>query len=162
MTDPILTRIRSAVWECLDNWAPLNPAGVSVFTKKFKTDAQLERLELQGAFLADLPAVAVRWAAFDPAWQTYSNQVWPVVVVVETWFPLGSLATIEQRAQDVVEAIGRYEATAGLNYFTATVGHHVKAWGPLSIEAVELRDRHKCWRSRWSFVAPHDHSPYGR
>lgn len=158
----ILTTVRNAIWTCLDNYADLNPGAVSVFTTKFKTDALLERLELQGVFLSDLPAVAVRWAAIDPSWQTYNSQIWPVVVVLETWSALGSLSTIEARSQTVIEAVGRYEETPGLNYVTSTIGHHVKQWGPLSIEAVELRDKHKAYRSRWSFIVPHDHSPYGR
>ena len=101
----ILTTVRNAIWTCLDNYADLNPGAVSVFTTKFKTDALLERLELQGVFLSDLPAVAVRWAAIDPSWQTYNSQIWPVVVVLETWSALGSLSTIEARSQTVIEAV---------------------------------------------------------
>jgi hypothetical protein len=155
----ILTRTRAAVWTCLKNWPALKSGSNSIFTTLFEADADVERLELQGLFLPDLPAVAVRWAAFEPGWHLYQTQRWPAAIVVETWWSLAALSTAESRVQDVIEAVGRYAATPGVNYLQSQIGHYPERWGPVSVEAVEIRERQKAYRAQVSFILPNDHNP---
>lgn len=150
---PILTKIRNAVWDSLDNW----PALSGVFTTKYASNAQVEAFELKGVVQADLPAVAIRWAEFEPTWRVNQNQTWPVGFTIESYWCLGSLSTVERRVQEIQEAIGS-SGTGGVSYLKLATGYHASQWGPVSIRAEEVADG-MVWVAQQTFVQYHNHNP---
>lgn len=117
------TEARLAVWSVINNWEPLNPAGVSVFKRKLThaDDVALFQNSIE-AGLRDLVVIEVLPVRTAPAWQTHRMQEVPYSITLRiAGLKLGAL---EQIVEDTVR--GLYQAadplTPTVSYIRAATG----------------------------------------
>ena len=117
------TDARLAVWSAINNWGPLNPAGVSVFKRKLThaDDVALLQNSME-AGLRDLVVIEVLPVRTAPVWQTHRMQDVPYSITVRI---AGlKLAALEQIVEDTVR--GLYQAadsqTPTISYIRAAMG----------------------------------------
>lgn len=135
---PILTQARKAVWDSIDNWAPLKVP--NVWRRKFKTDSDLEELSLHEPGLAELPAIAVTWGPTAANWWTQTMQQWTQQLFVTFWMPANWQAVAEWRLMQLLQAFYKSapEASPGVSYIRRATGRPPTKNSPVSLELVTL------------------------
>jgi hypothetical protein len=117
------TTARLAVWAAIDNWAALNPGGVSVFKRKMTHANDVGTITSQlDAGLGDLVVCEVLPVKTTPVWQTHRMQDVPYAITIRI---AGlKLAVLEQIVEDVIRGV--YQAadpsTPTVSYVRAATG----------------------------------------
>ena len=117
------TDARLAVWAAINNWAALNPGGVSVFQRKITHANDVGTITSQlDAGLGDLVVVEVLPVRTTPVWQTHRMQDVPYGITIKL---AGlKLATLEQIVEDTIRGV--YQAadplTPTVSYVRAATG----------------------------------------
>lgn len=135
-TPPLLTLSRSAVWDAIDNWTDF----ANVWTRKFKTMADLEELALHDPGVADLPAVAVTWGPTQPDWWVNIQQQWAQQLFVTFWLPADQLDVAEWRLLQLTSALYKSAPTEtpGVSYIRRATGRPPSKNGPVTLEQVAI------------------------
>lgn len=153
---------RLAIWSAIDNWPALNPAGVSVFSRKIKHIDDVGLLQsAQPHGVGDIMAVEVFPVAENPNWQTNRMQLVPYTIAVQ--IVSLKLALLEDTIQDTIEAI--YQAADAL---TPTMSYVRVATGYLPVmtqtsiikTAVGKTPKTKCWQATISVLLQFNRDPF--
>ena len=157
------TLARLAVWDAIDNWSALNPAGVSVFKRKITHADDVGILTSQlDAGLGDMVVIEVLPVRTAPSWQTNRMQEVPYGITLRI---AGlKLAALEQIVEDTIR--GLYQAADPL---TPTVSYIRAATGrlPHGYEVAWIKDglgkdkRTKAWVATIQLGLVFNTDPFG-
>lgn len=90
-----LTEARLAVWQAIDNYAPL----ANVFRQKLRWDKEQAMLEQVEPSISDLPCISIRSGRVDPEWFTHQQQHLAYLLIIEIW----TADWIQEPAEDLFE-----------------------------------------------------------
>lgn len=133
----VLTSVRQAAWNALNNWGEWNSG---TWGRKFYQDSDLDELALHDPGEFDLPALAITWGPTAPRYFVHTAQEWPATLNVVAWFPAHATTLAEYRAWQIVRAIYQSAPSASptVSYIRAATGRIPEKDAPISLEAVEL------------------------
>ncbi len=138
----ILTQARNAVWDSIDNWEPFAASGdvPAAWTRKFKTDADLEELSLHEPGLADVPAIAVTWGPTSANWWTQTMQQFTQQLFITCWFPANWQSVAEWRLIQLMQAFYKSapESSPNVSYIRRATTRPPTKNSPVSLELVPL------------------------
>lgn len=149
MSEPLLTRLRHAVWRAIDDWTPLN--GVLQRTWRFDDAGPLETMPTPS--VGDLPALAIYPSgATRSEWMLSQSQQLAYELDVTLWTAHGSLLAGERLWEEIARALfaAGSRATDSAGQALAKV-----ELGKLTAEPLALGKggpRGTCWR--WSITIP--------
>ena len=143
------TAARLAVWAVINNWAELNPGGLSVFKRKVThaDDVGLLMSDIQPG-LGDMMAVEVLPVRTTPTWLTHRMQEATCMLTIQI---AGlKLATLETTVEKLIR--GLYQAAADSNapaqtYIKVATGYnphsHDVTWQKTAVGDGQRKT--KCW-----------------
>lgn len=132
----ILSAVRGAVWDSLDNWSEWNG---STWGRKFRDDVDLDELALHDPAPFEFPALAVTWGPTSPRFLTNLAQDWPATLNVTAWFPAHQTTLAEYRAWQIVRAVWQCHAVGDqLSYVRRACGRLPEKNSPINLDPVEL------------------------
>ncbi|WP_373649009.1 hypothetical protein [Schlesneria sp. DSM 10557] len=133
----LLTKIRRAVWDALNNWSEWDD---ETWSRKFELDADLDELALHDPGLFDLPAIAVNVGPTNPRFMAHTVQDWPVTVDVVAWFPIHAIRLAEYRAWQIQRAIyqGAPEDAPTMTYIRTASGRLPEKNPQILFEPVQI------------------------
>lgn len=158
--DNLLTRIRSAVWDALENWHEWDD---STWTRAFRDDSDLDELALHDPAEFEFPALAVTWGPTSPRHLTNLAQDWPAVINVTAWFPPHQTSLAEYRASQIVRAIWQCKPTGqNVEYVRKACGRFPEKNSPINLDSIEIgrSGQTKALRLTCSFVITGVATPY--
>ena len=132
----ILSNVRRAVWDAIDNWSEWDG---NTWGRKFESDQDLDELALHDPGYFDLPAIAVTWGPTSPRFFAHSVQDWPATVNVTAWFPAHATRLAEYRAWQIVRAVYQSHPVGDpFPYVKRATGRNPERDSPITIEPIEL------------------------
>jgi hypothetical protein len=148
---PLLTSVRNAVWDSIDNWAPFAAAGdvPAAWSRKFRSNLDLEELALHDPGPGDLPAIAVNLGPVNPDWWVNVMQNWPQALFVTFWLHAHQLDTAEWRAVQLMQAFYKCcPPNSTVSFIRTASGRPPSKNSPITLEPVALgrTQSFKAWR----------------
>lgn len=140
MPATLLTDARGAVWDCIDNWAPLQDGGESFIRKKYKFDAELSMLADASPSPADLNAVAIFPSQTIPEPHTASFKRYPYGLDVFFWTRDWVIPHAEKMWENLVDAFYQSKAAGQPRTYIHTVTCRRPKLGPITMERVKLSE----------------------
>ncbi|WP_010586309.1 hypothetical protein [Schlesneria paludicola] len=132
----ILTKIRRAVWDALENWSEWDE---TTWTRAFRDDADLDELALHDPAEFEFPAIAVTWGPTSPRHLTNLAQDWPAMINVTAWFPPHQTSLAEYRASQIVRAIWQCKPEGqNVEYVRRACGRFPEKNSPINLDSIEL------------------------
>jgi hypothetical protein len=158
------TTARTAMWNAIEHYTPLNPDGQSVFKRKFKHETgeggTLHTIIQSG--IGDLPSIEITPGRQDFKWQTQRMAAFPYNVDVRL---IGTrLYRLEQYAQDVIKAVWQQGPGSGVPYVKAATGYHPQAVSVSVPTLARIGDRAqaiKAWAITVTFQLQFQYDPFG-
>lgn len=142
MSTNALTPAREAVWDAIDNWAPLTSAGATPIRKKFKFDDETNMLVDAQPSASDLTAFAVFPARTETEGFTNTFRKYPYVLNLTIWTRDWIPSKAEAVWWNVVEALFQSCDTGGgfsyPNTYIFRATSHVPKLGGIDMQAVKL------------------------
>lgn len=136
----VLSKVRKAAWDAIDNWSEFTVDDVSVWQRKFRDDTDLDELALHDPAEFEFPALAITWGPTQPEWLVNTVQSWPATLVVTAWFPSHQTTLAEYRAWQIIRAM--YQSapaeTPTVSYIRAATGQIPSKNSPINLQPVEL------------------------
>lgn len=140
MPATLLTDARTAVWNSIDNWGPLQVGQESFIRKKYKFDTELSMLADASPAASDLNALAIFPSTTIPEPFTTSFKRYPYALDFFFWTRDWIVPHAERMWENIVDAL--YQAKASgetLSYIHAETCRRPKL-GPITMERVKLSD----------------------
>lgn len=100
-----------AAFACLKGWQPWTSKIVSFV----ETDEDRKRFLKTEPNLSRLPMVSASWDVTNPRWWVYSEQEWKCPFRVEIYVPSDRNRLAMDLAEDVIDAVYRFEAPQSTN-----------------------------------------------